>query len=141
MAKKKETGKKIGHAPKIEANWESIKREINMHQVIYWIGLQATAEEIAGSFRCSVDTLDRRLKEELGESFAEVRKRLGNGADGRLSVRRSQFKLAQTNATMAIWLGKNWLGQSDKIEFTDDAKAEIRKFLQELSTDSVISTS
>ena len=29
-------------------------------------------------------------------------------------MRRAQFRLAQSNANMAIWLGKNWLGQKDE---------------------------
>ena len=30
-----------------------------------------------------------------------------------MSLRRSQFRLAENNATMAIWLGKQYLGQKD----------------------------
>ena len=52
---------------------------------------------------------------------------------GKLSLRRSQFKLAEKNATMAIWLGKQYLGQRDEHteeknqpNFTDIAAA-IRK--------------
>jgi hypothetical protein len=50
-------------------------KEINLDQVLYWTELQATAEEIAGAFRVSVDTLDRRLREAFGMGFAELRKR------------------------------------------------------------------
>jgi len=32
---------------------------------------------------------------------------------GKLSLRRMQFKLAEKSPAMAIWLGKNYLGQSD----------------------------
>lgn len=107
---KSKTGRK-----KIEANFNSIKKEINLDQVIYWIGLQATAEEIAGSFRVSVDTLDLRIKENFGMNFKELKKFLGNGADGKLRLRRYQFELARTNASVNIWLGKQWLGQKDTI--------------------------
>jgi hypothetical protein len=31
-----------------------------------------------------------------------------------MSLRRYQFDLAENNATMAIWLGKQWLGQKDE---------------------------
>ena len=34
-------------------------------------------------------------------------------SDGKVSLRRAQFKLAQTNPTMSIFLGKQYLGQSD----------------------------
>ena len=32
---------------------------------------------------------------------------------GKISLRRSQFQMAQTNPTMAIFLGKQYLGQTD----------------------------
>lgn len=35
--------------------------------------------------------------------------------EGRASLRRRQFKMSETNATMAIWLGKQYLGQTDKV--------------------------
>lgn len=88
-------------------------KEINLDQVLYWTELQATAEEIAGAFRVSVDTLDRRLREAFGMGFADLRKRC-NGIQ-KLSLRRYQFQQSERNATMAIWLGKVWLGQQETI--------------------------
>lgn len=35
---------------------------------------------------------------------------------GKASLRRTQFKLAETNVAMAIWLGKQLLGQRDVTE-------------------------
>lgn len=37
---------------------------------------------------------------------------------GKASLRRTQYKLAERNAAMAIWLGKQYLGQKDRREFT-----------------------
>jgi hypothetical protein len=58
------------------AEWKGTvpEKEINLDQVLYWTELQATAEEIAGAFRVSVDTLDRRLREAFGMGFAELKK-------------------------------------------------------------------
>ncbi len=97
------------------SEWKGVvpEKEINLDQVLYWTELQATAEEIAGAFRVSVDTLDRRLREAFGMGFAELRKRC-NGLH-KLSLRRYQFQQAERNATMAIWLGKIWLGQRETI--------------------------
>lgn len=39
-----------------------------------------------------------------------------SGRWGRYPLRRSQFRLAEKNANMAIWLGKQYLNQKDKIE-------------------------
>lgn len=104
---------KVGRK-KIKANWDKIAKEVNMQQVIYWIGLQATAEEIAGAFRISNETLNNRLREEFGCNFLDLKKQLGNGSDGKLKLRMNQFKMSETNASMAIWLGKQYLGQTDK---------------------------
>ena len=81
-------------------------------------GLQCTLEEIAGVFDCSVDTIERWCKREYRETFAEVYKK--HSAKGKMSLRRTQFKLAEKSAAMAIFLGKNYLGQKDSIIETDE---------------------
>ena len=81
-------------------------------------GLQCTLEEIAGVFDCSADTIERWCKREYGETFAEVYKK--HSAKGKTSLRRTQFKLAEKSAAMAIFLGKNYLGQKDNIIETDE---------------------
>lgn len=74
--------------------------------------LQCTREEISGFIGCSHDTLERWCKKTYGDTFEHVFAQLRQG--GRISLRRSQFKIAQKNATMAIWLGKQYLGQKDE---------------------------
>ena len=79
-------------------------------------GIMCTDEEIAAMLsdeyeRISVDTL---TNENNGETFAECKEK--GQATGKASLRRNQFKLSEYNAAMAIFLGKNWLGQTDKIE-------------------------
>ena len=81
-------------------------------------GLQCTLEEIAGVFDCSADTIERWCKREYGETFADVYKK--HSAKGKMSLRRIQFKLAEKSAAMAIFLGKNYLGQKDNIIETDE---------------------
>ena len=81
-------------------------------------GLQCTLEEIAGVFDCSADTIERWCKREYGETFAETYKK--HSAKGKMSLRRIQFKLAEKSAAMAIFLGKNYLGQKDSIIETDE---------------------
>lgn len=75
-------------------------------------GLQCTREEIANCLNCGKDTIERWCKREYGKSFAPVfeEKRAG----GKVSLRRMQWKLAEKSPAMAIFLGKNYLGQSDK---------------------------
>ena len=47
-------------------------------------------------------------------NFAEVYKIYS--VSGKISLRRWQFKMAEKNVTMAIFLGKQYLGQTDKTE-------------------------
>lgn len=103
--------------------------------------VQCTEEEIASVLGVSVDTLARRVQEETGKGFAEyfAEKRAG----GRMSLRRRQFTTAmgrdpivvdgelisegnKPNPTMLIWLGKQYLGQSDKNELTGRGGGALR---------------
>ena len=70
--------------------------------------IQCTYAEIASFLGCSED----KLKHD--EEFKHHYKKGAEG--GRMSLRRTQFKLAEKNTTMAIWLGKQYLGQRDIIE-------------------------
>lgn len=74
--------------------------------------LQCTRDEIANAMEISADTLERRVKALYKTTFAAVFevKRLG----GFVSLRRAQFRMAEDNPTMAIWLGKQLLGQRDQ---------------------------
>lgn len=88
--------------------------EIDLDQFKGLCSIQCTEEEIALWFKCSVDTIERWCKRELNMSFAEAFKRYSVG--GKISLRRIQFRLAETNTSMAIWLGKQYLGQKDQQE-------------------------
>lgn len=86
-------------------------KEIDQKQFEKACALQCTEEEIASFFDCSVDTIERWCKKTYKTTFAEVFK--VKREMGKMSLRRSQMKMAETNATMAIWLGKQYLGQRD----------------------------
>lgn len=79
-------------------------------------GMQCTEEEIASWFKCSIDTINKWCKETYGTTFTDTFKVYS--ANGKISLRRAQMKLAEKSAAMAIFLGKNMLGQTDKIEQT-----------------------
>lgn len=86
-------------------------RPIDFREVFYWMDLGATQAEIAGAHHVSVDTLSNRLKERFGKTFSELKELVCGMA--KVNLRKNQFKLSETNAAMAIWLGKQWLGQKD----------------------------
>lgn len=61
----------------------------------------------------SEDTVERWCRRTYELGFAECFKKFSAG--GKTSLRRLQFELARKgNATMLIWLGKQYLGQTDK---------------------------
>ena len=78
--------------------------------------LQCSEDEIASFFSCSVDTIERWCKKEYKANFAEVFRE--KRQVGKISLRRNQWKMAEKNASMAIWLGKQYLGQREQQEIT-----------------------
>lgn len=111
--------KKVGR-PRIEIDKDTFEK---------LCGIQCTLEEIASFFDCCDDTINNWCKENYGESFSGVFKK--KSAAGKMSLRRIQFKLAEKNTSMAIFLGKQYLGQRDVIE--TDNKHEISKVEELLS--------
>lgn len=82
--------------------------------------IQCTDEEIASVLETTVDTLTNRNNR---VAFAEAKK-VGKEA-GKASLRRMQFKTAEAgNATMLIWLGKQYLGQTDKQDVKVDTEQD-----------------
>lgn len=99
------------------------KTNIDKEQFEKLCSINCTEEEIAGWFKCSVETIRRYCKAEYGQQFCEVYKTLS--ASGKISLRRTQFKIAEAgNATMAIWLGKQLLGQRDKQDVSLEAEQD-----------------
>ncbi len=90
------------------------KKEIDPSIFEELCNIQCTLSEIAGVFRCSEDTIQNWCKSYYGDTFSVVYKKYSE--DGKSSLRRYQMELAKTNATMAIWLGKQYLGQKDRQE-------------------------
>lgn len=87
-------------------------------------GIFCTLEEVASVFDCSADTIERWCKRMYKKDFAEVYKK--ESGKGKASLRRNQFKMAEHNVTMAIWLGKQYLGQRDVVEqIADEASMDI----------------
>lgn len=87
--------------------------QVDWDQVRSLCAIQCSQDEIAAFLKVSKQTLWRRSHEHFGVPFNEVRKQWANG--GKCSLRRKQWKLADTSATMAIFLGKQILGQRDDV--------------------------
>ena len=94
-------------------------------------GIQCTLAEICDAFDVEDDTLNSWCKKTYGTTFSEVFK--VKRGKGQISLRRMQWKLAEKNPTMAIWLGKQYLGQRDKVEYTDDGMKSINENINNIA--------
>ena len=92
------------------------KKLIDFKEFEKLCALHCTKEEIAAFFDMTMETLEARIKENYGKTFYEVF--LEKKDIGKISLRRKQWMLADKNAAMAIFLGKNYLGQKDFTEVT-----------------------
>lgn len=115
---RKPTGRPNGR-PKIQIDNEQFKKLCE---------LQCTKEEIAGFFNCSEDTIENYCKNEYGECFSQVFKKLSYS--GKMSLRRYQFELAKHNASMAIFLGKQYLGQKDYPDSDEEGKSKSKAVVE-----------
>ena len=88
--------------------------QIDLIELEKLCSLQCSEEEIAAWFNVSVRTIQNRRKQ---HKFAEVMRR--GKAKGCISVRRAQMRLLEAgNGSIAVWLGKNLLGQRDTMQIT-----------------------
>ena len=93
------------------------RKEINKTEFEKLCFLQCTRSEFCTWFDVNEDTLNKWCKENYdGKTFSAVFKE--KRENGLISLRRIQFQLAEKSPAMAIFLGKNLLGQTDKMEQT-----------------------
>ena len=75
----------------------------------------ACLSDCADIMGVSEDTVLRRIKKEFDSDFATYR--IKKMSKMRIGLSRKQIEVAMSgNVTMLIWLGKQYLGQSDKQE-------------------------
>lgn len=102
--------KDVGGRPnKLKPDEETLKQISGLARI------QCTQREAAAVLGVHVDTFRAFLNqhEKAMEAWED------GPAVGKASLRREQYKTAQNgNATMQIWLGKQWLEQTDKTENT-----------------------
>lgn len=93
------------------------RKEIDYNLVEKLANIQCTQEEIASVLDITARTL---LKD---EKFKEIYEK--GRENGKASLRRIQWRHAEKSASMAIFLGKQYLGQRDNLEVTN--QTEINK--------------
>jgi hypothetical protein len=83
--------------------------------------IMCTTKEGAAFFRVSEPTFLKFLAD-----YPEARAAWDDGrGQGKMSLRRKQWALADKNAAMAIFLGKNYLGQADQTNVKHDGSVGI----------------
>lgn len=88
-------------------------KEINKADFEDACEMQCTQKEICYAFGVSEKTLNAWCKRTYGKGFRETFEE--KRQPGFKSLRSAQYALALSgNTTMLIWLGRNWLGQTDK---------------------------
>lgn len=98
------------------------KREIDLHELVKICRLNCTMPEIAAFLDMPLRTLEDKYTNDSG-----VREAIQRGRElGKLSVRRKQIQIMEEtgSATMAIWLGKQLLGQRDKHDIVTEDKSD-----------------
>lgn len=83
------------------------KLQIDPERVLRLARWHCPYTEIAADVGCSVDTLERRFADLIAKGREQ----------GKRSLRRMQWKAARAgNVVMLIWLGKQYLNQTEKVE-------------------------
>ena len=115
------------------------KKLIDKKQFEAMCAYQCTLEEVCAFLGVNDVTLNKWCKKEYGTTFSDVFRQ--KREVGKMSLRRKQWKLADTSAPMAIFLGKQYLGQKDSIEVQDkeslDRLDEILKSVKETASKTV----
>jgi hypothetical protein len=102
-------------------------KEFDTKTFVDLIGIGCGADEICWIFRdetgkpANIDTVSRWCKRTFGCTFQEYR-RQNEAMSLKIKLRKNQLDLSKKSAAMAIFLGKNYLGQTDNAGdgFTND---------------------
>lgn len=113
MAEKKKVGRK-----KLVIDYVTVEKLAS---------IQCTQEEISTFIGISVRTLQR------DEEFCRIYKK--GQENGKMSLRRMQFKLAEKNSAMAIFLGKQYLGQKDIVEQQNVELGKVEELLSRIESE------
>lgn len=96
--------------PAIEWTEEKVRLFQNLMGIPF-----VTEEAICDILNVSDSSLTRWLKKTYGVTFEELKKQKHEGM--KLKLAGKQYELAMKgNPAMLVWLGKQWLKQTDKIE-------------------------
>lgn len=97
------------------------KSIFNEKELRYLCSIHCTREEIAGFFQMNKDVLSRKVRKEFDMSWNEFYE--SNSQGSKVAIRRKQIQVAMDGDTQMLkFLGKNMLGQKDKLDFDGEVK-------------------
>lgn len=105
----------MGRPPKLVSDDRTLQQITGLAQI------QCTQEEAAAVLGVHRDTFGDFLRKDKKALDAWEMGQLR----GKASLRRTQFRLAESNAGMAIFLGKNLLGQRDQAALEHTGKIDV----------------
>jgi len=88
------------------------KKEIDFLMLEQLCAIHCTQSEICSAFRVDHKTLSTRIKEKYGIGFSQFYQEFSD--QGKMALRRMQWKSAPSNVSMQKWLGVNILGQKNE---------------------------
>ncbi len=107
--------------PSIPIDWDLVDKLLMAH---------CSGTEIAAHIGCHADTLYERLKLEKGTSFTDYA--LAKRAKGNSLLRTKQLQKAlagKGDNTMLIWLGKQYIGQTENPKAEEQFDGKLSKLL------------
>lgn len=116
------TSIKKGSQTSLGGRPQAIEPDAKTIKTIEGLGkIQATTRECAAVLGVSHQTFIATM-----HRHPELAEALERGKEtGKTSLRRTQFRLAEKNASMAIFLGKNYLDQTDKQDITASVTQDV----------------
>lgn len=90
------------------------KKELNKELFEDLCKIHCTHSEISNIIKADRGTIESWCQRTYNKDFQGAYEEFA--ADGKASLRRMQLALAKKNAGMAIWLGKQLLGQRDEVK-------------------------
>lgn len=109
------------------------RAEIDKEEFEKLCGMQCTLEEVCCWFGVTDKTLNAWCRRTYHESFSEVFNKKREA--GKISLRRHQFQLAEKSAAMAIWLGKQYLGQKEPDNTVEVKSSGVAIYLPQMEGD------
>ena len=105
------------------------KKTFDIEQVKLLGQFRATFQTMADWFQCSYKTIERQMQDEESE-FCHTYKKSFAGTKLKLSEAQIQYAL-KGNASLLIWLGKQYLDQTEKAENSSDV-VDLKEFAEAL---------